>query len=232
MQCSEYPRVAAKPEANMAPKRNQPQADSPCVGDSTLKHHCYEMISKLSKVGSNSRTNKGIEHVLVMSLRGGSLMCRVHIFLLILGFWFMQVLAEELESLKRQRAQMRAASRALAQQEKNVKKRRARLLQAVFFVKRFFIPPWLHLPHEAARQLSQDDLVLLLRQPGGASPTDLDLDLKSSPSILPGGAVPAPPLPPPALAPPVVAGAAAAAPGDLPDDVLAGGTFQPPASSL
>ena len=96
----------------------------------------------------------------------------------------MQVLAEELESLKRQRAQMRAASRALAQQEKNVKKRRARLLQAVFFVKRFFIPPWLHLPHEAARQLSQDDLVLLLRQPGGASPTDLDLDLKSSPSIL------------------------------------------------
>ena len=141
----------------------------------------------------------------------------------------MQVLAEELESLKRQRAQMRAASRALAQQEKNVKKRRARLLQAVFFVKRFFIPPWLHLPHEAARQLSQDDLVLLLRQPGGASPTDL----KSSPSILAGGAaVPAPPLPPPALAPPVVAGAAAAAPGDLPDDVLAGGTFQPPASSL
>ena len=168
----------------MAPKRNQPQADSPCVGDSTLKHHCYEMISKLSKVGSNSRTNKGIEHVLVMSLRGGSLMCRVRNFLLILGFWFMQVLAEELESLKRQRAQMRAASRALAQQEKNVKKRRARLLQAVFFVKRFFIPPWLHLPHEAARQLSQDDLVLLLRQPGGASPTDLDLDLKSSPSIL------------------------------------------------
>ena len=76
-------------------------------------------------------------------------------------------------------------------------------------------------------------MVLLLRQPGGASPTDLDLDLKSSPSILPGGAaVPAPPLPPPALAPPVVAGAAAAAPGDLPDDVLAGGTFQPPASSL
>ena len=65
-------------------------------------------------------------------------MCRVHNFLLILGFWFMQVLAEELESLKRQRAQMRAASRALAQQEKNVKKRRARLLQAVFFVKRFF----------------------------------------------------------------------------------------------
>ena len=177
----------------MAPKRNQPQADSPCVGDSTLKHHCYEMISKLSKVGSNSRTNKGIEHVLVMSLRGGSLMCRVHNFLLILGFWFMQVLAEELESLKRQRAQMRAASRALAQQEKNVKKRRARLLQAVFFVKRFFIPPWLHLPHEAARQLSQEDLVLLPRQPGGASPTDLDLDLKSSPSILPGGAVPAPP---------------------------------------
>ena len=93
MQCSEYPRVAAKPEANMAPKRNQPQADFPCVGDSTLKHHCYEMISKLSKVGSNSRTNKGIEHVLVMSLRGGSLMCRVHNFLLILGFWFMQVLA-------------------------------------------------------------------------------------------------------------------------------------------
>lgn len=65
-------------------------------------------------------------------------MCRVHNFLLILGFWFMQVSAEELENLKRQRAQMRAASRALAQQEKNVKKRRARLLQAVFFVKRFF----------------------------------------------------------------------------------------------
>ena len=49
----------------------------------------------------------------------------------------MQVLAEELENLKRQRAQMRAASRALAQQEKNVKKRRARLLQAVFFEKIF-----------------------------------------------------------------------------------------------
>ena len=30
----------------------------------------------------------------------------------------------------------------------------------------------LHLPHEAARQLSQDDLVLLLRQPGGALPEE------------------------------------------------------------
>jgi len=58
---------------------------------------------------------------------------RVQTFLLILALWFMQVLAEELENLKRQRAQMRADSRALVQQEKNVKKRRVRLLQAACF---------------------------------------------------------------------------------------------------
>ncbi|CAE7552447.1 unnamed protein product, partial [Symbiodinium pilosum] len=54
-----------------------------------------------------------------------------------------QVLAQELDDLKRRRVQMRADNRALAQQEKNLKKRRA------------------------ARQLSDDDLLVLLRQPPG-----------------------------------------------------------------
>ena len=42
--------------------------------------------------------------------------------------WFLgEVLAEELNDLKQRRAAMRAANRALAKQEKNMKKRRARL---------------------------------------------------------------------------------------------------------
>ena len=41
-----------------------------------------------------------------------------------------QVLAQELQELKRRRAESKARSRALAQQEKNMKKRRTRLLQA------------------------------------------------------------------------------------------------------
>lgn len=40
------------------------------------------------------------------------------------------MLADELAELKRRRVQMRADNRALAVQEKNMKKRRARLLQA------------------------------------------------------------------------------------------------------
>ena len=42
----------------------------------------------------------------------------------------MQVLTDELDELKRRRAQMRADGRELARQEKNMKKRRTRLMQA------------------------------------------------------------------------------------------------------
>lgn len=85
-----------------------------------------------------------------------------------------QVLAEELAALKRRRAQARADGRALAQQEKNVKKRRARLLQAMRAEVLFFgllqsTRFWQRCVFfQAARELSQDDLVLLLRQVGGA----------------------------------------------------------------
>ena len=41
-----------------------------------------------------------------------------------------QVLTDELDELKRRRAQMRADGRELARQEKNMKKRRTRLMQA------------------------------------------------------------------------------------------------------
>ncbi|CAE6935928.1 unnamed protein product [Symbiodinium natans] len=61
-----------------------------------------------------------------------------------------QVLTQELQELKRRRAEFKARSRALALQEKNLKKRRTRLLQA-------------------ARQLSEEDLLLLLRE-GDAAP--------------------------------------------------------------
>ncbi|CAJ1393130.1 unnamed protein product, partial [Effrenium voratum] len=47
-----------------------------------------------------------------------------------------QVLADELAALKRRRAQMRAENKARAKQEKNTKKRRARLLQADVALKR------------------------------------------------------------------------------------------------
>ena len=42
----------------------------------------------------------------------------------------MQVLTDELDELKRRRAQLRADGRELARQEKNMKKRRTRLMQA------------------------------------------------------------------------------------------------------
>ena len=84
-----------------------------------------------------------------------------------------QVLAEELADLKRQRAEMRANNRALAVHEKNLKKRRARLLQARLCVNRPSHQATLCLcfgmscSAQAARQLSQDDLVLLLQRPEG-----------------------------------------------------------------
>ena len=68
-----------------------------------------------------------------------------------------QVLTDELDELKRRRAQMRADGRELARQEKNMKKRRTRARVWKVFV----------LAHQAARQLSQDDLLLLLRPQGG-----------------------------------------------------------------
>eukprot|EP00439_Symbiodinium_sp_Y106_P044058 s1046_g5.t1 len=61
-----------------------------------------------------------------------------------------QVLADELADLRRRRAAKRAENRDLANQEKALKKRRSRLMQA-------------------ARQLSTDDLVVLLQQQGTAS---------------------------------------------------------------
>ena len=101
--------------------------------------------------------------------------------------------------------------------------------QPVFSEGCFLFPGWLYLPHEAARQLSQDDLVLLLRQqPGGALTEDIDrpqAQLFHLRLCQGGAAVPAPALVPPALAPPVVAGAAAA-PADVPD-LPPAGTFEP-----
>ena len=78
----------------------------------------------------------------------------------------MQVLAEELEALKRRRAELRASNRALTRQAKNLQKRRTRLLQAGVSptASCCFSACISSLCCEAARQLSQEDLVLLLRQ--------------------------------------------------------------------
>ena len=78
----------------------------------------------------------------------------------------MQVLAEELEALKRRRAELHASNRALTRQAKNLQKRRTRLLQAGVSptASCCFSACISSLCCEAARQLSQEDLVLLLRQ--------------------------------------------------------------------
>ena len=79
---------------------------------------------------------------------------------------YLQVLAEELEALKRRRAELRASNRALTRQAKNLQKRRTRLLQAGVSptASCCFSACISSLCCEAARQLSQEDLVLLLRQ--------------------------------------------------------------------
>jgi hypothetical protein len=75
-------------------------------------------------------------------------------------------LADQLVELKRRGAETKARARALALEEKNLKKRRARLLQAGFASTRdvdSFVFVCVKSSVQAARQLSQDDLVLLLR---------------------------------------------------------------------
>jgi len=75
-------------------------------------------------------------------------------------------LADQLVELKRRRAETKARARALALEEKKLKKRRARLLQAGFASTRdvdSLVFVCVKSLVQAARQLSQDDLVLLLR---------------------------------------------------------------------